>query len=209
MTASLCLVVWQSLVPHTPERQRNTLAFLPEPAMKSPHCVLLGRGRQAEGWSVLLGLGLCKTLCFFKHISPKLWQGSGDPEERSPKVTLSCSKIRTMNFQIMEAALWAALKEQPGLSPTSMARPPGLSQAGSGTTQGRRAVFARLWAQTRTREVTWSCSLAEAGKGQGFWCSYLILLLLPTLSASTADCSRSFPVKDKHQNDLGWNGQHE
>lgn len=49
MTAGLCLMVWQSLVPHTPERQRNTLAFLPEPAMKGPHCVLLGRGRQAEG----------------------------------------------------------------------------------------------------------------------------------------------------------------
>lgn len=74
MTTSLCLVVWQSLVPHTPETQRNTLAFLPGPAMKSSHCVLLGRGIQGEGWNITLGLRLCKTLCFSEDIGSKLWQ---------------------------------------------------------------------------------------------------------------------------------------
>lgn len=85
MTTSLCLVVWQSLVPYTPETQRNTLAFLPGPAMKSSHCVLLGRGRQGEGWNITLGLRLCKTLCFSEYIGPKLWQKKQWPWGKKPQ----------------------------------------------------------------------------------------------------------------------------
>lgn len=53
MTAGICLKAWQSLGLYTPGRQRNRLAFVPEPGMRSPHCE--GDRQRAEVFCSALG----------------------------------------------------------------------------------------------------------------------------------------------------------
>lgn len=96
-----------------------------------------------------------------------------------------------MSFKIMEAVLCTAWKwvnlsvEMNTSSQTGTAWH--LCQVGEDPEQDGVVCWAvtlgRIW------EVTWSCSFAEAAKGQGFWCLHLILLLLTTQATSAADLS--------------------
>lgn len=96
-------------------------------------------------------------------------QSSGEEaltlREGAPRLHL-LFEDQNMNFRITEAALWAALEAQ--LTAPHIPRAPGLSQAGLGMIQARRAVFAKDMSLDKDQESLLELLISRGRRGSRF-----------------------------------------